>query len=340
MEYIRKSPVELYVESRQRKRVLFFCLLLLVFFLALLALCKGNYEISLKRIIGVLTGSVGGSERVVLWNVRLPRIVAAIGVGTGLALSGACVQTLLRNPLASPSTLGISQGAAFGAYFSIIVAKGSVFSVGLSAFTGALSAMAIILLLGRIRGLTPEAIILSGIALSSLYGAGTVLLQYITDETQLARAVAWSFGDVGRSGWGEIFWVCLATSVAFGFIYSHAWKLNAFEAGDDTAKSLGVNVNSLRWQGIVAASLVTALATAFHGVIAFVGLVSPHIARRICGSDHRHIIPLSAVVGGLLLLGADTFSRLVIGSGSFPVGITTSFLGAPLFIYLLVRGKR
>lgn len=340
MKVAGKSLVEVYIESQRRKRLLLIGLLLGIVILALFAFCKGRYDIPLARIVGILTGSMSGSERVVLLNVRFPRILAALVVGAGLALSGACVQTLLKNPLASPSTLGISQGAAFGAYFSIVLLKGSIFSVGISAFIGAFSAVVVILILGRVRGLTPEAIILSGIALSSLYGAGTVFLQYITDETQLARAVAWSFGDVGRSGWREIIFVGLVTAVAFAFIYGHAWKFNAFEAGDDTARSLGVPVNSLRWQGILAASAVSALATAFHGIIAFVGLVSPHIARKILGTNHYHVIPASAVIGGLLLLGADTFGRLVLGSGSFPVGITTSFLGAPLFIYLLIRGKR
>jgi len=340
MSGVHKSVVDVYIESLQKKRLFFLILLTGTLLLAVMALCKGTYEISFREMVRIITGSVGGPESVVLWSVRLPRIVASLVVGAGLALSGACIQTLLRNPLASPSTLGISQGAAFGAYFSIIVLKGSVLSVGFSAFLGALSSMAIILLLGRIRGLAPEAIILSGVALSSLYGAGTVLLQYITDETQLARAIAWSFGDVGRSGWNEISAVFFATVFVFLLVYRHSWKLNAFEAGDDTASSLGIAVNSLRWQCIMAVSVVTALATAFHGLIAFVGLIAPHIARRICGSNHRHVIPASTMIGALLLLGADTFSRLIIGSGSFPVGITTSFLGAPLFIYLLVRGKR
>lgn len=329
-----------YLSNVLRKRFLFLFIGCLTFFVVAVSLLFGTYQINFSKIVRVLLGFYEGKEAIVLWNVRIPRVIAALSVGSGLALSGVCIQTLLRNSLASPSTLGISQGAAFGAALAIILFKGTVLSVSLFAFVGAISVTVFVVFLERLRNLSPEAMILAGVALSSLFGAGTTVLHYITDETQLARAIAWTFGDVGRSSWIEIAFVCGAVVFLFIFCLINSWKFTAFEAGEETALSLGVSTVKIRWQGLILASLVAALATAFHGIIAFVGLVAPHIARRLCGSDHRFLVFFTFLIGALLLVGADTFGRLVIGSASFPVGITTSFLGAPLFMYLLVRREK
>lgn len=334
-----KGLVEGFLEISQKRQRFFLLIAVFTVTLGILALAFGSYRLPLAQLLSSLLGRSDGVDSVVIWNIRLPRITAALSVGCGLGVSGLLIQSLLRNPLGSPSTLGISHGAAFGASLAIIGWGGKVLSVTVFAFAGALVATVLIVALGKLRRLSPEAVILAGVALSSLFGAATVLLQYLTDETRLAMAVAWSFGDLARSSWREIGIVAAATAVLVLAGTYWRWHLNALDIGAESAKTLGVSVERLRWQGLVLAALVSALATAFHGVIAFVGLIAPHGARRLVGADHRFLVPLSGLLGALLLLSADTFSRLILGSGSFPVGVVTSFLGAPLFLYLLVRGR-
>lgn len=322
------------------KRTLMLSLLGLTAFLAVVAVTQGAYDITPGHLLRVLTGSAAGPADIVVWKIRLPRIISAIVVGWGLSLSGLSIQSLLKNPLGSPSTLGISQGAAFGAAAAIVLFGQQMASVTVCAFAGAMGATAVIMVLAALRRLSPEAIILSGVALSSLFASATVLVQYLASDTQLAVVVFWTFGDVARAGWAEIGLLFGAVAVSSLFLISRRWDLNAMAAGEETARGLGVNVGRLRMAGMLAAAVVAALATAFHGVIAFVGLIAPHIARRLVGADHGLLIPFSAIIGALLLLGADTVGRALIGSGALPVGIVTSFMGAPMFLFLLVRGYR
>jgi iron complex transport system permease protein len=350
---LRSQGLSLAYRRRLHQRRLF--LLLLVAAAALLAAfaaSRGAYRIPLGSLFDLLgdalgdlvTGSAFGevdhATWVVLTRIRLPRILAALICGWGLSLAGLGIQSLLRNPLGSPSTLGISQGAAFGAALAIVVFGAGVAQVSICAFAGAMTAAGLILLLARLRRLTPEAIILVGVALSSLFASATILIQFLASETELAMVVFWTFGDVGRSNWAELGLLFVAVLLATLCLIRLRWDLNALALGEAAAGGLGVGVAAVRLGGILAAALVAALATAFHGVIAFVGLVGPHMARRLVGDDHRLLIPFSAVIGALLLLAADTLGRLAMGSGALPVGVLTSFLGAPMFIYLLVRGYR
>jgi iron complex transport system permease protein len=329
-----------YLKSIRQKTLLLMLLSGAVVALGIYAVTQGAYDLTVSQVLGVLSGSGGSAADVVVWNIRLPRIVAAVVCGWGLSLAGLSIQSLLKNPLASPSTLGISQGAAFGAAFSVVVLGAEVLSVTIAAFAGAMGATAVILILGRLKRLTPEAVILAGVALSSLFASATILVQYVATETQLAVVVFWTFGDVARSSWREIMLTAAAVAPVSVFFLLRRWDLNALDSGAETAKALGVNVEGLRLQGMAAAALMAALVTAFHGVIAFVGLVAPHMARRLVGADHRLLIPFSAVLGALLILAADTAGRILVGSGSLPVGVITAFMGAPMFLYLLIRGYR
>jgi iron complex transport system permease protein len=341
-----------------RPRVhLLFLLLLLLLVLVLWSIAVGSYDLSPGSIMRTLLGMGEGPQRTVVWSIRMPRIGAAIVAGCALGLSGMATQSLLRNPLASPFTLGISQGAAFGAAFSIVVLGAgamrvsalrtadvsafnvqSVYAVTLFAFLGAIMATLIILLLARLRKMTPEAIILAGVALSSLFTSGTILVQYFATDTEIATVVFWTFGDVARSSWPEIGLLAVVTAMAIFYFLLNQWNLNAIATGEDSAGALGVEVSRVRLLGMFLAALVAALTTAFHGVIAFLGLLAPHIGKRLAGPDHRLLIPYSCVIGSVLLLAADTFGRLLVGSGTLPVGVLTSFMGAPLFLYLLLRG--
>lgn len=329
----------------------------LLFLFIFWAIAVGSYDMSLTRIFRTLIGLEGGPSKIVVWDIRMPRIMAAIITGCGLGLSGLATQGLLRNPLASPFTLGISQGAAFGAAFSIVVlgAAGmqdsalrtadsntlniiNVYAVTFFAFLGAITATLVILLLARLKKMSPESIILAGVALSSLFTSGTILIQYFATDVEIATVVFWTFGDVARSSWQEIGLLGFVTLWVILYFVFNRWNLNALAAGDDSARGLGVEISRLRLVGMFLAALVAALATAFHGVIAFLGLLAPHIGRRLAGSDHGLLIPYACVVGSLLLLAADTLGRMLVGSGTLPVGVLTSFMGAPLFLYLLMKG--
>jgi iron complex transport system permease protein len=182
--------------------------------------------------------------------------------------------------------------------------------------------------------------VLAGVALSSLFTAGTMFLQYFADDTQLAAVVFWTFGDVGRANWLEFKIMAVVVLLSTLFFMINRWDYNAIDAGDETAKGLGVNVERVRMVGMIVAALVSAVIVSFLGVIGFVGLICPHMVRRLIGDDQRYLIPGSTLLGGILLLASDTAARIIISPYVLPVSILTAFMGAPTFIYLLLRGYR
>ncbi|SCY38806.1 FecCD family ABC transporter permease [Desulfoluna spongiiphila] len=352
------GPVaRLYGVTLARRSLLFTGLSIVLLGLGVWAVTVGSYHLTISAVVRSLFGLETGTARIVVWSIRLPRITAAVVAGCGLGLSGVVTQSLLKNPLASPFTLGINQGAACGAAFAIVAlgaggleqgalaasapqawSLNGMCTVTLCAFSGAMSATVVILILARLRGMSPESVILAGIALSALFTSGTILIQYFASEVELAAVVFWTFGDVARSSWQELGILGGVTLVVLFYFLMNRWNLNALAAGEDEAQALGVNVTGLRLTGMILATLVAALVTAFHGVIAFLGLLAPHISRRLVGGDHRLLLPFSCLIGALLLLAADTAGRLLVGSGALPVGVLTSFMGAPLFLFLLIRG--
>ncbi len=327
--------------------------LLVVFVVAVVIAMKiGSYDLSTASIINSLLGAGDKTTDIVIWKLRMPRIIAAIMSGAALSISGLIIQTLLNNPLASPSTLGVSQGAAFGASFAIIVLGAINLGVGSSelisgghfnivticAFVGSLSVVLVVWLLQRFKNMSSGMVILAGVALSSLFVSGTIMIQYFADEVEIAAAVFWTFGDVTRSTWHELLILSIVTTSAFGYFMFKTKALNALCAGDETALNLGIEVNRFRLIGLIVASLLAALVTSFHGVIAFLGLLAPHIGRKLFGSNHLYLLPGSVLIGAELLLLSDILGRIVIVGGTFPVGVITSFLGAPLFLYLIIVG--
>lgn len=328
--------------------------LVLLFVLLLVSISVGAVHIPLKEVVRTLFA--GGSRRweIIIWNIRFPQSLAAIVAGAGLAVSGVAMQSILRNPLGSPFTLGISGAAAFGAAFSVmILGTGAMHSTGAdavsitqpylttgSAFLFCLLATAVILIIAKIKKASPEVMVLTGIALGALFSAGTMFLQYFADDVQLAAMVFWTFGDVARASWRELLIISAVTVGSFIYFVFNRWNYNAIDAGDETAKGLGVAVDRVRIVGMVIASLVTATIISFVGIIGFVGLVCPHMVRRLIGDDHRFLIPGSLISGGLLLLAADTIARIMLAPNVLPVAILTAFTGAPVFVYLLVKGYR
>ena len=264
------------------------------------------------------------------------------------------MQCVLRNPLASASTLGVSQGAAFGAAAAIIgldagvqnaanasaaVTISSPAAVTVCAFLGGMATTVFVLALSRLRGAAPSSMILAGVALSSLFTGGTTLLQYFADDVQIATVVYWTFGDLGRPGWSEIGLIAACTAAALLFFLWNRWNYNALSGGGDTARSLGVNVGVLTCASMALCTLIAAVSVAFVGVVSFVGLVAPHMLRRFTGADHRFLIPASALGGAALLLLGDLAARELLSPAVLPIGAITSFLGAPMFLYLLFRRR-
>ncbi|QGN06758.1 iron ABC transporter permease [Halorhabdus sp. CBA1104] len=333
-----------------RRRVGFLgSVLALLVVTVLLALAIGSVQVPLADLLAALVG--GGTElhRNIVWRNRLPRVLAAVAAGGGLAVAGAAMQTVLRNPLGAPYTLGISQAAAFGAALAILLTgvgtgatAGGFLATSLTpiaAFLAGMVSTGVILLLVTYRRATPETMILTGVALGSLFQAGLTLLQYFASDTEVAAIVYWTFGDVGRVGWPKVLVLLAVVLAATAYFVHHGWDYDVLDAGTDTAKSLGMNVESLRIRGMAVASLVTALIVSFVGIIGFVGLVAPHIVRMVIGGTERYLMPASALVGATLLVAADTVARTVLAPVVLPVGILTSFIGAPLFIYLVVEGR-
>ncbi|MFW5904539.1 MAG: FecCD family ABC transporter permease [Candidatus Saliniplasma sp.] len=343
-----------YREYSQKRMIFFLLSSILLVSLALFSLTLGPASVSISEAVSTLLGmNTSNRLNMIIWNIRVPRVLAAIAAGAGLALVGSAMQSILRNPLGSPFTLGISHAAAFGAAFSIIVlGAGSLQSqasdavilnnpylVTISAFAWSLVATLVILLLSRYKNASPATMILTGVALGSLFTAGYTALQYFADDVELASIVFWTFGDVARAGWTDLGLMLIAVIPAGVYFLRKSWDYEVLDSGDESAQALGVDVEKLRLHGMLISCFVTALIISFVGIIGFVGLVVPHMIRRVIGGNERHLIPFSCVVGAVLLLGSDTVARTIISPIVLPVGILTSFLGAPLFIYLVIKGR-
>ena len=338
----------------RRKWVVLAVLLAALVGLVLFSLTTGSSGITLADVLETLVGRGTTQTEAIVFRVRMPRVAAAVAVGAALALSGCVMQNVLHNPLASASTLGVSQGAAFGAALAIIVLDAGVQNVAnagtaitisspstvtVCAFLGGLFTTVFVLGLSRIRGVSPATMILAGVALSSMFTGATTLLQYFADDVQVATVVYWTFGDLGRPGWREIAAVSLTSAAALLFFLWNRWNYNALESGPTTAKSLGVNVDLLSYASMGVCTLIAAMSVAFVGVISFVGLVAPHMVRRFTGNDYRFLIPGSALAGSILLLLGDLVSKSVLSPVVLPIGAITSFLGAPLFLWMLFKGR-
>jgi len=351
---ISKEILGTYNEYSQKRLFFFLLSLILLVFLALFSLTLGPANVSITEALSTLTGTNTSSRlNTIIWNIRVPRVLAAIAAGAGLAVVGVAMQTILRNPLGSPFTLGISHAAAFGAAFSIIVLGAGTtqskaadavmlnnpYLVTISAFAWSLVATFVILLLARYKNASPATMILTGVALGSLFTAGYTALQYFADDVQLASIVFWTFGDVARAKWTDLGLMLIAIIPATLYFLKKSWDYEVLDSGDESAKALGVDVEKLRLHGMLISCFVTALIISFVGIIGFVGLVVPHMIRRVIGGNERYLIPSSCIIGAVLLLASDTVARTIISPIVLPVGILTSFLGAPLFIYLVIKGR-
>ena len=337
-----------------RKRGFVLALLVVTILIFLFAIAFGSSTVPVRRVVATLLGHGTNKENIIVLNLRLPRAATAVVAGFGLGIVGCVVQGILRNPLASASTIGVSQGAAFGAAFAIIALGGGMMSSStagaqltvsspalttLCAFVGAMMSTVFIVGLSRLSRISPSVLILAGVALSSLFSAGTTLLEYFADDVRVAAVVYWTFGDLGSTFWKEILTIAVTVLLAAVYFYCNCWNYNAMQGGEETAKGLGVNTDRLLILGMVVGSLTAAVIVSYVGIINFVGLIAPHMVRKAVGTDYRYLLPASGMAGAMLLLLSDTVARMIVAPIVLPIGAITSVLGAPLFLWIIFKGR-
>ena len=343
--------------KKQHKKYTVVLVILLVAVVAVGVGCLfvGSSNMTFREGLDALMGKGSRAHSRIIWRIRIPRVLAALIAGAGLGLSGLVMQSTLNNPMASPSTLGVSNAAVFGANLSIIAFAGGFlstgnniqsFGVGANPYATSLlaflfAALSVLLILGlcTIRSFSPNVVVLAGMAIGSVWTAATTILQFYATDVGLSAAVVWSFGDLGRATYETDLIMAVIVLIGFVFFMIMSWKYNALLSGEATAKTMGIHVEGLRFATLLLASIITAVCVSFLGVIGFVGIICPHVTKKLLGQDHRVTIPASALSGSLLLLLADTLSRSAGNGSALPVGAITSLLGAPFFIAIIFSRK-
>lgn len=348
------SVSEQYNVAKAKKIAIIFILLALVFLFFVVSVFVGSGTLSFKEVFLAIFNKGSETARLIVRRIRFPRVIAALIAGGGLAVSGLVMQTVLKNPLASPTTLGVSNAAVFGANFAIIVVGAGAFHsthgswlsisnpylVSTFSFLSAIIAAGSILLLARLKNLNASAIVLAGVAVSAIFQAGTTLIQYFASDTQVASAVYWTFGDLGRASYKTDLIMFIVVAVSTLFFFLKRWDFSAMSGGLAYAKTLGVNTRFMTIMSLLLASLITSVTVSFLGIIGFVGLTAPQFMKRIVGDDYRFLLPSSFLAGALLLLISDILGRLPIFGTSVPVGVVTSLIGGPVFLAILLRRKK
>ncbi|MDK2881265.1 MAG: iron complex transport system permease protein [Clostridia bacterium] len=349
---------ELYGRLAARKIILLMFLFALLIAVALVATATGAAGIGVfdvccviasKIIPGLHLPPVSDLAETVVMELRLPRILLAALTGLSLAGAGTVMQGILRNPLVDPYTLGLSSGAAFGAALAIVLGTGVLgasfnimgrYLIVTNAFIFGSLTMVLVYGIARLKGAIPETLLLAGVAFGYLFSAGVSALKYVSENEALKELVVWLMGGLWGASWDTVLILLPVVLICLGLLVRYAWDLNALGAGEDIAISLGVNVGRLRLATLALATLISSATIAFTGIIGFIGLIAPHICRILIGGDNRFLIPCACLMGGVLLLLADTLARVVLAPVEIPVGIVTSLIGTPFFIYLLLKRKR
>ncbi|MDO4564778.1 MAG: iron ABC transporter permease [Clostridia bacterium] len=313
----------------------------------LLSFCLGHYKLTVGEVVEVFFGNIFGSEQTwtanmqsVVWNIRLPRIALALMVGSCLAAAGASYQVVFQNPMASPDILGATSGAAFGAALAIYI---GLPSSGITAFAFALGlgCVAMVFLIGRLApGKQVTNLILAGIMMGSLFSSGTSFIKLVADtQNQLPQITYWLMGSLQAAKADEVVFALIPMGLGVLPLLLLSWRINLLTLGDEQAKTLGVNTSLLRFIVILCATLITAASVSVSGMIGWVGLVIPHLCRRLVGSDFKLLLPASMLLGASFLLLVDDVSRCLF-TIEIPIGILTAVIGAPFFLWLIMRRER
>ncbi len=345
------DPIQNRKKNRRKYLWIGFGLLALILITLVFAVGMGAMKIgfqeSLRILWGKLTGSglngVKANAVAVVWEIRLPRVLCGLFVGMGLAVAGAIFQSLLGNPLADPYTLGVSTGAAFGASLAILLNIWFALALSTTGFAfgfAFLTLLLVLLIAGRGGGLTTNSLIISGIIIGSILSAGISFIKMTAGE-DVSAIVFWIMGSLVSRQWSHVLLVMPTVLIAGSLAYAFANDLNIMTLGDDGAQSLGVNTKRVRLFYLIIGSCLTGACVSVSGVIGFVGLVVPHLLRMWLTADNRVLLPLSALLGGLLLMLADNGTRLLSG-GEIPVGVLTTLLGGPFFLFVFSKrpGRR
>ncbi|MDO5853940.1 MAG: iron ABC transporter permease [Thermoplasmata archaeon] len=339
-----------YDRYKHTKTMMILVVLVLAIILFAVDIGLGAYRLGIAEVYGIIFDRILNwipvsdmtLDQIVVWEYRMPRVIVAILAGIGLAMAGAAMQSMMKNPLADPYTTGISSGAAFGATLAItlgITLLPGNYGTVVNAFVCSLIPAGFIILLSTFRKPSPAMIILSGIALMYIFNAIQTYMMLIADPDAASSVYAWTVGTLSYASWSNIPFI-LAVVIGGGIVLMYmARVLNTMNAGDSFAKSIGINVNHARIIVLITISILAAGIVSFTGIIGFVGLVGPHIARMFVGSDNKILIPAAGLMGACVMLLADCVVQLV-GSSSIPVGIITSIIGGPLFMFLIIRQKK
>jgi iron complex transport system permease protein len=317
--------------------------LLILALAILLSIAIGSVFISPAEIWNTITGNGAETSFAILWKIRLPRTALVLLTGACLGISGASYQGLFRNPLADPYLIGVASGAGLGAVIAMSFqwpySFWGLFVVPLAAFATALLTVAIVYAMARIGHTVPTTnLILAGVAVSSFATSLTSFLM-LRSTDEMRRALGWLLGGSIQNGWTSILAILPFIVIGVGVLLASGHALNLLQFGDDQAQQLGLNVTRTRTMILIAASLVTATAVSFSGIIGFIGLIVPHLMRMWVGGDYRRLLPLSLISGAAALLIADVISRVVLAPQEIPVGIVTALAGAPFFLWILRRSK-
>lgn len=335
-----------------RTKISFLILIFLLLIAISASLITGPADLSVEEISHLLMAKLGFGKSselkgTIFWQIRFPRMIMAVMVGAGLSTTGAAIQGLFRNPLADPALIGVSSGAALAAAAFIVIGDSVLgqfaymdLALPFFAFLGGLASTWLVLKLGSdFSGSSVSTMLLAGIAINAMAIAGVGIFYYISDDVQLRSVTFWALGSIAGASWSTAGIASLIMVVVILLVFE-ARSLNAIVLGDSEARHLGVSVEALKKRVVIYTALGVGIAVSLSGIIAFVGLVVPHLVRLAIGSNHHVVLPASAVLGAVLLLAADTLSRLVVAPAELPIGIVTALVGGPFFIYLIVRQKK
>ena len=332
--------------ARQRRYVLLLAVMLvLLFIIIVLSFWVGYYPLTPVQVLNAFLskfsfkGDILPQAVTIFWNIRLPRILSALFIGASLSVAGATYQGMFRNPLVSPDILGVSSGASLGAAFAILNGA-SNWMIQLSAFAGGVVAVAASYLISRKSAHSQTlSLVLTGTMIMSLCNAGVTMIKYVADPNDVLQQITfWLMGRLTKTTTKSFSWSVLPMIIGLSLIFIFRWQINLLTLDEEEAKSLGINVRKYRLIFIVASTLLSAAAVCLGGLIGWVGLMIPHLARALVGVDYRRLIPASAILGGGYLILVDDISRSLL-SMELPLGVVTSIMGAPFFIYLIIKRK-
>ena len=355
-----------YHAIQKRKAIVILTLIVLLLLSVVAALGIGSVYLPPGDVLAVIGHALfpqfidapsSGADLIVL-NFRFPRILLALLTGVALAVAGCVMQGLLRNPLVSPFTLGLSSAASFGAALMIVAGPllfgtffaGSVMFLGLpftgkslliiiSAFVFGWLSVLLVYLISRSKQTSQAVMILAGVVIGYLFQAGLLALKYVSGDDALREIVTWMMGGMWGATWQSVAILVPIVIVCMFLVERRAWDLNTLSSGDDVARNLGINVDRFRISGLMIVSFAASACLAFTGIIGFVGLMAPHICRMLIGNDYRYLIPASALMGALILLVSDTAARVVLAPLEIPVGIIMYILGGIFFLFLILKGR-